>query len=81
MYTSRGPSQTAKWFPVGERESEAMVDVGSGKCYLNDGLLVRTSPSFNEDGGVELTLTRRYASDASYTPRASFERCRSPRTK
>lgn len=30
-----------------------MVEVGSGKCYLNEGLSVRTSLSFNENGDVE----------------------------
>lgn len=30
--TSRGPSQTAMWLPVGEREIEASDEVGNGKC-------------------------------------------------
>lgn len=32
IVTSRGPSQTAKWFPVGDRANDARDVVGRGKC-------------------------------------------------
>ena len=33
--TSRGPSQTATWLPVGDSASEDKDEVGRGKCYAN----------------------------------------------
>lgn len=32
ILTSRGPSHTARWFPVGESDTDAKELVGNGKC-------------------------------------------------